>query len=184
LQGYLGYSEMESALLLLPNAVIMLVTRPVSGKLADQGLIRNISLLGIVLVSVSFVLFSRIDVGIPAWFIVAAMVVRGLGISFLIAPVSTALLNAVNARQTPTATSLNSLMLQLGGSIGIAISSALHTHLLAIYEHKTGAEKLAEHYALQDGFLITAGLILLALIPARRLPQKARKRLKEKEVLG
>ncbi|WP_275826251.1 MDR family MFS transporter [Paraflavitalea sp. CAU 1676] len=184
LQGYLGYSEMESALLLLPNALIMLVTRPISGKLADQGLIRNISLLGILLLSVSFALFSRIDTGTSAGLIVGCMILRGLGISFLIAPVSTALLNSVSALQTAAATSMNTLMLQLGGSIGIAASSALHTHLFSYYQGKTGTERLAEHFALQDGFLATAGLILLALIPARKLPQRTRKRLKEKEVLG
>lgn len=184
LQGYLGYSEMESALLLLPNALIMLVTRPVSGKLADQGMIRNISLMGIVVLSVSFVFFSQVDIGTPSGFIVGCMILRGLGISFLIAPVSTALLNSVKAEQTPTATSLNTLMLQLGGSIGIAASSALHTHLFAHYQVRKGNDILAEHYALQDGFLATAALILLALIPAFRLPQRARRRLKDKEVLG
>ena len=112
------------------------------------------------------------------------MILRGLGISFLIAPVSTALLNAVNAVQTPTATSLNTLMLQLGGSIGIAASSALHTHLFAFYQLRKGNDRLAEHYALQDGFMATAALILLALITAWKLPQTAKKRLKDKEVLG
>ncbi|WP_127131728.1 MDR family MFS transporter [Pseudoflavitalea rhizosphaerae] len=184
LQGYLGYSEIGSAMLLLPNALIMLVTRPVSGKLADKGMIRYISVIGILLVSTSFVLFSIIDIGASAAFIVTAMIIRGLGISFLIAPVSTAMLNSVNSEQTATATSLNTLMLQLGGSVGIAVSSAIHTHLLAHYEAKTGTHQLAEHYALQDGFLTTAGLILLALLPAIRLPQKTRKRLVDKNVLG
>ncbi|GAO42640.1 DHA2 family efflux MFS transporter permease subunit [Flavihumibacter petaseus] len=184
LQGYLGYTEMESALLLLPNALIMLVTRPVSGRLADRGLIRNISIMGILLLSLSFVFFSRIDQGTAVAFIITAMIIRGLGISFLIAPVSTAMLNAVTAEQTPTATSLNTLMLQLGGSIGIAISSALHTHLLAHYLERGLATRLAEHFSLMDGFLVTAGIILLALVPAFRLPQRTRKRLKSKEVLG
>ena len=112
------------------------------------------------------------------------MITRGIGISFLIAPVSTAMLNAVNAEQTATATSLNTLMLQLGGSVGIALSSALHTHLLSYYETKFLNHQIAEHHALSDGFLVTAVMILLALLPAARLPQKARLRLKDKEVLG
>jgi len=184
LQGYLGYSEMESAMLLLPNALVMLVTRPISGKLADKGMIRNISILGILLLSASFILFSTINLGSQPAYIVFAMIVRGLGISFLIAPVSTAMLNAVSSDQTPTATSLNTLMLQLGGSVGIAASSAVHTHLFEHYKFHTQAEQLAEHYALQDGFLITAGIILLALIPAFRLPQKTKRRLAHKDVMG
>lgn len=184
LQGYLGYSEMESAMLLLPNALIMLITRPLSGKLADKGMIRNISLTGILLLSASFILFSTIDTGSSEVYIILSMIVRGLGISFLIAPVSTAMLNAVKPEQTPTATSLNTLMLQLGGSVGIAASSALHTHLLKYYNERGYTNLLAEHYSLRDGFLVTSFIILLAFLPAIRLPQRARDKVKSKEALG
>jgi len=184
LQGFLGYTEIQSAMILLPNALVMLLTRPMAGKLADNGMIRNISIVGIILVSASFFLFARINVGTPVWFILTAMVVRGLGISFLIAPVSTAMMNAVTPAQTVTATSLNSLILQLGGSIGIAISSSLHTYIFDYYTGKGLEEALAEHYALRDGFLFTAILMLVTLIPASKLPQKVYRQLKHKEALG
>ena len=109
LQGLLGYSEIESGLLMLPNALIMLVSRPISGRMADKGLIRNISIAGIIIISFSFFLFSRIDVGVSIWFIIITMLLRGLGMSLLVAPVSTALLNAVTPSQTQTATALSSL---------------------------------------------------------------------------
>ena len=184
LQGLLGYTEIQSALLILPNALVMLVTRPLAGKLADKGMIRNISLIGICLLSASFFLFARVNTGAAIWFIVLAMIVRGLGISFLIAPVSTAMLNAVAKSQTATATSLNSLMLQLGGSIGIAISSSIHSYIYDHYTAKEYPEALAEHFALQDGFLFTAVLILVAIIPAMKLPQKIYRDLPDKEALG
>ena len=184
LQGRLGFSEVQSGLILLPNALVMLVVRPLSGRLADRGLIRNISLVGIVLLSASFVLFAHIEKESSMVFIIGSMILRGIGISFLIAPVSTAMLNAVSSAETATATALNTLMLQLGGSVGIAVSSAIHTHLLNYYQIKTGTQQLAEHYALQDGFLATAALILLAVIPAIKLPQQSWKRLKDKAVLG
>ncbi|RXK85782.1 MDR family MFS transporter [Filimonas effusa] len=184
LQGLLGYTEIQSALLLLPNALVMLVTRPLAGKLADKGMIRNISLVGICLLSASFFLFARIDAGAAIWFIVLAMVIRGLGLSFLIAPVSTAMLNAVDKSQTATATSLNSLMLQLGGSVGIAISGSIHSYIYDHYTAKEYPQALAEHFALQDGFIFTAVLILAALIPAMKLPQKIYRDLPDKEALG
>jgi DHA2 family multidrug resistance protein len=184
LQGFLGYTQIQSAMLILPNALVMLLTRPLAGKLADKGLIRNISLVGICLVSGSFFLFSQINIGTAVWFIVLAMVVRGLGISFLIAPVSTAMLNAVSPSQTATATSLNSLMLQLGGSVGIAISGSMHSYIYGYYIAKDYSTVLSEHYALQDGFLFTAFLILLAFIPAFRLPQRVYSVTSEKEALG
>ena len=172
LQGLLGYTAIQSGLLMLPNALMMLFTRPYAGKKADQGLIRNISILGILILSISMFLYSRIDVGTTLLFIILSMIIRGLGISFLVAPVSTALLNAVSKEQTATATSMNSLLQQLGGSIGIAIFGVLHQFIYTHYLDKKYQPPIAEHFALQDGFLISAFVILLALIPAIRLPEK------------
>jgi DHA2 family multidrug resistance protein len=171
LQGLLGYTAIQSALLMLPNALMMLVSRPYAGKKADQGLIRNISIMGILLVAVSMFFFSRINVGTSIVLIILPMVIRGLGMSLLVAPVSTALLNSVRLDQTATATSMNSLIQQLGGSIGIAVFGVMHSfidqHYLA--QHHTVA--VAEHFALQDSFLIAAFVIILAILPALKLPE-------------
>jgi DHA2 family multidrug resistance protein len=179
LQGLLGYTTIQSGLLMLPNALMMLVARPFAGKKADQGLIRNISVLGILLVSLSMYLFSRVDVGTTILMIILPMLVRGLGISFLVAPVSTALLNSVSQQQTTTATSMNSLLQQLGGSIGIAVFGVLHQFIYTHYLDKKYQAPLAEHFALQDGFVVSAIVIMLALIPAVRLPERHIVRVKE-----
>ena len=180
LQGLLGYTTIQSGLLMLPNALMMLVARPYAGRKADQGLIRNISVLGILLLAVSMYLFARIDVGTTIWLIILPMIIRGTGISFLVAPVSTALLNAVTLDQTSTATSLNSLLQQLGGSVGIAIFGVLHQSIYTHYLRKGYAPPLAEHFALQDGFFVSAIVVGLALLPAIRLPQHNIARVKEK----
>lgn len=171
LQGLLGYTAIQSGLLLLPNALMMLVTRPFAGKMADKGMIRNISVVGIILVCLSFFLFSRIDVGASIYFIMLPMLVRGIGISLLVAPVSTALLNAVLPVQTASATSMNSLLQQVGGSIGIALSGVIHTFIAGYYLQNYTAS-VSEHFALQDSFLISAFIILLAILPALKLPEK------------
>jgi DHA2 family multidrug resistance protein len=172
LQGLLGYTAIQSGLLMLPNALIMLVARPYAGKKADQGRIRSISLLGILLLAISMYLLSRIGVGTTVLLIILPMIIRGLGISFLVAPVSTALLNAVSREQIPTATSMNSLLQQLGGSIGIAIFGVLHQFIYAHYLNKEYQAPVAEHFALQDGFVVAGAVVALALIPAIRLPQR------------
>src|SRR6202012_834403 len=104
-------------------------------------------------VSVSMFLYSRVDVGVSIAWIIVAMVIRGVGMSFLVAPVFTALLNSVCKDQTATATSMNSLLQQFGGSLGIAIFGVLHQFINQHYLDKKYAPAVAEHYALQDGFL-------------------------------
>jgi DHA2 family multidrug resistance protein len=163
----------------LPNALMMLVSRPYAGKKADQGLIRSISVAGILIVAISMFGFSRIDVGTSIVWIMIPMIARGLGMSLLVAPVSTALLNAVTPEQTTTATSMNSLLQQLGGSIGIAVFGVLHQFIYAHYLAKHYTGPIAEHFALQDGFLISAIVIAFALIPAIHLPQRHAVRVKE-----
>jgi len=172
LQGLLGYTTIQSGLLMLPNALLMLVSRPYAGKKADEGLIRNISIIGIVIVAASMFGFSRIDVGTAVIWIIIPMMARGLGMGLLVAPVSTALLNSVTREQTTTATAMNSLLQQLGGSIGIAVFGVLNQFIYNHYLDKHYKTAVAEHYALQDGFLVSAFMIALALIPALRLPQQ------------
>jgi MFS transporter, DHA2 family, multidrug resistance protein len=172
LQGLLGYTPIQSGLLLLPNALMMLVSRPYAGKKADEGKIRTVSIVGILIVTVSFFSFSRIDVGTSLVWILTPMLARGLGMSLLVAPVSAALLGAVSREQTTTATALNSLMQQLGGSVGIAIFGVLHRFIYTHYLDKHDQPIVAEHYALQDGFLVSGFVIALALIPAFRLPER------------
>ena len=184
LQGQVGFSEIQSGLLMLPNALMMLVTRPFAGRMADKGLTRNISVAGILIVAISFVFFSRIDPGTSVGWIVISMMIRGLGMSLLVAPVSTALLNSVGPFQTATATSMNSLLQQLGGSIGIALSTVAHSYIYAYYEGKNHPPDMAEHFALQWGFLLTSLIILLAIIPALKLPEKAILYTERKEMAG
>ncbi|RZK67946.1 MAG: hypothetical protein EOO95_01310 [Pedobacter sp.] len=106
------------------------------------------------------------------WFIILAMAVRGFGMSLLVSPVSTSLLNSINAGQTATATSINSLLQQVGGSVGIAISGIMHTYINKYYLQLGRTTEIAEHFALQDGFLISAVIIAFAIIPALKLPNK------------
>jgi MFS transporter, DHA2 family, multidrug resistance protein len=74
---------------------------------------------------------------------------------------------------------MNSLLQQLGGSIGIAVFGVIHQFIYSHYLNKQYTAAVAEHFALQDGFLISAFVIALALIPALRLPEKHLVRVKE-----
>jgi len=67
----------------------------------------------------------------------------------------------------------------LGGSIGIAVFGVLHQLIYSHYLDKKYRAPLAEHFALQDGFMVSAVVIMLALIPAVRLPEHRLVRVKE-----
>ncbi|WP_440135512.1 DHA2 family efflux MFS transporter permease subunit [Chitinophaga sancti] len=79
LQGQLGFSEIASGLLILPFSAVMALVTPIAGSLSDKFGPRRLIVVGLVLVAISMVQLSQLNS--PGLFpIIAAMVVRGLGI--------------------------------------------------------------------------------------------------------
>ena len=165
LQNLMGYSELQTGLLLLPASVVLAGLMPLAGSWSDRHGPRNITIAGLVLIALASAMLAFLDRGSGVFLVIAAMVLRGAGLGFLFSPVSAAVLNGVQPRQVTTASSYYSLFMQLGGSIGISILAAVHQHIVGA---QPGRPDLL-HRALETGFLLSAGLILLAIWPAGSL---------------
>jgi DHA2 family multidrug resistance protein len=170
-QGLMGYSELQSGMLLLPGSIGTAIMTPISGRWADKHGSRNILLLALVLLSLSMFSFSMTGVGTSMYLLIFAVFVRGLGIGMLITPLTTATVNSVHTDQVTMASSVNSLTLQLSGSLGIAMLAIIHTNTLTRESIALGNRTLAEHLALQRGFWVSSALVAVALIPAYLLPK-------------
>jgi DHA2 family multidrug resistance protein len=116
-------------------------------------------------------LFSRAGVIGLLWAAILPMLVRGTGLGLIISPITSTVLNSVKPEQSPTASSVYSLMQQLSGSVGIAITAMIHEFIYAFYLTKGKPTTTAEHFAIQDGFVIASFLVAIALIFAARLPK-------------
>ncbi|MBN9297206.1 MAG: multidrug efflux MFS transporter [Filimonas sp.] len=171
LQGILGYSEVQSGLIMLINSIMIAIFTPLSGKHSDKHGPRNICLLGISLLSLSMFLFSRAGIIGLLWAAILPMIVRGAGLGLIISPITSTVLNSVQPQQSPTASSVYSLMQQLSGSVGIAITAMIHQFIFTFYLNKGKPTITAEHFAIQDGFVIASVLVAIALIFAARLPK-------------
>ncbi len=183
LQGLMGYAEIESGLIMLPGSLIMALLMPYSGSWSDRHGPRNICLLGLVLLAVSMLLFSVLNLHGQLWLALTAMSVRGLGMGLLVTPLNTAVVNAVSKEQVTMASALNSLVQQVGGSAGIAVLAFVHQR---VYHQQLDAGvtiAVAEHSALKDGFWISCFLILVALLPASKIPAFAITSSKEAAVM-
>lgn len=177
LQNLMGYSEFETGMLMLPNTLITLFFRPYAGKLADKGIIRTPSVIGIICLALSMVQFGVLNNNSLVVWVMVGMFFRGFGMAMLVSPVSTALLNSVTTEQSSSATSINSLLMQVGGSTGITISALLHSLINQHYENTGMSAINAEQMGLMYGFFISGFIVLLALIPAMKLPNHNKKEL-------
>ncbi|MFX1703583.1 DHA2 family efflux MFS transporter permease subunit [Chitinophaga sp. CC14] len=172
LQEQMGFSEGMSGLLILPNSVFMAAMMPFAGRWSDKHGSREISMLGIALLAVSMYLFALLDKSSSLSSVIITMTVRGLGMGLLLAPLNAATLSAVRPSEVTMASSISTLMQQVGGAIGIAVlaivtQAAYNKYVLAGHEGH-----YAHHLALKQGFHISLFILLITLIPAWFLPRR------------
>jgi MFS family permease len=121
LQGNLKYSALESGAALLPTNVLMLSLSPLAGRIAHRYGARLPMALGAVVAGVGMVLFSRVAPGVSyVKTILPAVIVFGLGLSSLVAPLTAAVLAAAPDDQAGTASGVNNAAARLAGLLSAA----------------------------------------------------------------
>jgi len=175
LQGTLGYSETATGLLILPNAIMVSITLPFAGKWTDSHGYRSVSIAGLIMLGFSMFLFARLSGGGNLPFILLAMMLRGAGFGMLNTALTAAVIGAVPQQKVAMGSSVNMLILQLGGAISVSSFSLIQQVSAQHYQESGVAALPAEHHALHDCFLIAAFLLWFSIISATRLPKKEKR---------
>ncbi|WP_062238814.1 DHA2 family efflux MFS transporter permease subunit [Fictibacillus sp. FJAT-27399] len=128
LQTIRGYSPLDSGLLLLPGALIMLVMSPVSGTLFDKLGPRPLAIFGMAITTITTYFFTRLTMDTPYTFIVVLYMFRMFGMSFLMMPIMTAGLNQLPKHLSSHGTSMSNTLRQVSGSIGISLITTIFTN--------------------------------------------------------
>ncbi|WP_027346278.1 MFS transporter [Hamadaea tsunoensis] len=168
--GYgFGKSVSEAGLFLLPTTLMMLVFGPLSGLLERRFGPKLPLTLGALAVVAAF--------GLPAiahgalWQLLASGFLTGAGIGLVFAAMSNAIIETVPATHTGEATSVNSIVRTVGGSIGSAV-------VAAVVVSDTTPQGIPTDHAFTTGFWVCALVAALAVVAALALPS-ARKRRQE-----
>ncbi|MYQ79538.1 MULTISPECIES: MDR family MFS transporter [unclassified Streptomyces] len=159
-----GMSAWEAGLLLAPQGLgaaagSVLVNRTIS-KVAPRTLVVT----GIVLIVAGTAPFTLLGHGVPDAVVVAALVVRGFGMSMVGAPVMNIVYSRIEPDQLPRAAGALNLLNTVGGSVGTAAVAVILENRLAA----TGADVPA---AFGDTFWWVLGFCLFAAAAATRLPR-------------
>jgi MFS family permease len=121
LQGNLGYSALTAGAALLPVNAIMLALSPRSGRLAARTGPRLPLALGAGIAGLAMLLFSRVRPGATYLGVVLpAAVVFGLGLGCLVAPLTAAVLAALDPREAGVASGINNAAARLAGLLAAA----------------------------------------------------------------
>jgi EmrB/QacA subfamily drug resistance transporter len=124
-QGILGYSPVQAGASFLPMTLCIIFFAPVSGKLSDRLGARWLMGGGMVLVSLSLVLFSFLDESSSFWDLFPALLVGGAGMAMAMTPTTAAAMSSVPVDKAGVGSGVLNSMRQVGGSLGVAIMGAI-----------------------------------------------------------
>jgi EmrB/QacA subfamily drug resistance transporter len=125
MQNILGYSPLEAGVRFLPSTLLIIVTAPIAGRLADRIGPRRLIVTGLLLIAVSLYIETHITVDTGYGLLLAAFMVMGVGIGLTMSPMSTAAMNAVDVTKAGVASGVLSMSRMVGGTFGVAAIGAL-----------------------------------------------------------
>jgi DHA2 family multidrug resistance protein len=121
MQELLGFTATQSGIALMPRVAVMFVFTPLVGRLYNVIDPRLIIATGIVFFSIGAYEMSHFTLQTTSSGIYTAIMIQGVGFSCLFVPLTTVALTNIPRHRMADATGMNSLLRQIGGSIGLAI---------------------------------------------------------------
>ena len=141
LQNALGYTAIQAGAVFLPLGLIQGIAAPLAGIAADKSNAKIPIILGLSILSFSFVLNSKMSFMTEHDYVMLALYLRGLGMGILFGPLTALGLQNIPRSQMAQASGLNNVIRQVGGSFGGAILSTVLTSRV-IYHSQIFGESL------------------------------------------
>ena len=135
MQELLGFTATQSGLALMPRTLVMMVVTPIVGRLYNRVSPRVLVAVGILCAALGAWQQSHFTLQTTAAGVVGTLLVQGVGFACLFVPLTTAALSNIPRQRLTDATGLNSLLRQIGGSVGLAIFATLLTRCARLARH-------------------------------------------------
>ncbi len=170
-----GQSALMAGLLLAPQGIGSLITRGPVGRLADKHGPRLLVAAGVVLASLGTVVYTQVGPHTNEVLLGASLVLRGAGLSGINVAVMVGAFRGLRPEQIPHGSSATRILLQVGGSFGVAVFAVLLQHQLAGHGHDAAAQSAA----FATTFWWSLGFTAIAIVPALLLPGRVTRKADE-----
>jgi DHA2 family multidrug resistance protein len=138
LQNSLGYTALQSGSVFLPVGIIQGIIAPISGRISDKTNPKLPIIAGVLLMSLSFYLNSKLSYLTELKTIMISLYVRGLGMGLMFTALSTISLSEISREKMAQASGITNTIRQLGGSLGVAILATLLTTRVSYHYQQYG----------------------------------------------
>lgn len=128
LQNVRGLSPIQTGILLIPEAVVMVIALPLVGRLYDRFGPRPLLVPGLIGLAYTMFRLNSLDVTTSDWELVKILMLRGLSLELIILPTFTLTLSEFSPAEVVRASALTQVVRQLFPALGIAtLATILHT---------------------------------------------------------
>jgi DHA2 family multidrug resistance protein len=143
MQEMLGFNATQSGLALMPRSLMMFVCTPIVGKLYNKVSPRAFVAFGVLLFVASAYQMSHYTLMTTPSGIWSTLILQGAAFACLFVPLTTVALASIPRQRMADATGLNSLLRQIGGSIGLAVFATFISRFQAVAKAGVGAHVVA-----------------------------------------
>lgn len=148
MQLILGYSALESSLLMIPLMLPMMFLAPFIPNIVKQFGARTTISVGLFMTAVAFVLMSFWTKDMTYWDLFFVMFIMMLGISAAMTPGTNILMASVPRNRSGMGSAMNDTTRELGGALGVAVLGAV---LSSVYEKNIAETASAFSGAAKEG---------------------------------
>jgi MFS family permease len=162
----LGFTPIQSGLLLIPQAIASMSLKPAMPRILARFGYRAVLVSNTLLMGVQILLFAHIGKGTPVWLIVIEVFFFGFFTSLQYTSMNTLVYADVNEQQASGASSIASTVQQMSVSFAVALAS-LVTAFFIPDRHTSSAPEFI--HGIHRAFLVLGAMTILSTIVFREL---------------
>lgn len=162
IQIMVGYTALQSGMVILPGALLSGLLSPITGKIFDKIGARILVVTGLAIITITTFMYTNLTVDTSLMFLTIVFAIRMIGISMVTMPATTAGLNQLPNHLIPHGTAMNNTMRQIAASIGTAVLVTIMTKS-ALNEGST-VDPTGQIHGVNVAFYVLTGLSLAGFI--------------------
>ena len=157
--------------IMLPSGIVLAMTIPLVGRLADRVPTHWLVSTGLALLGASFALMMLVGLQSALWMLVLFAVLGRIGLGFILPSLNLGAMRPLDKTLISQGSSVIGFVRMLGGAAGVSLCGIVLEWRLGVHGDSlaTAATSAARIAGFGETFLMLAGLCLLALIAAWQL---------------
>jgi MFS family permease len=176
LQMGLGMSASYVGTLMMPAGLVLAMTIPIVGRLADKHPTHVLVSIGLLVLAAGFGLMVTVDLGTAVWTIALWVIVGRIGLGFILPSLNLGSMRGLSKSLIAQGSSVISFLRMVGGAFGVSLSALvlewrLQVHGQSLLHPNTNPQRLT---AFNESFLMLAALCALAIVAAWQLRETNR----------